>query len=150
MIVVDANVLLYAHDTSSPRQPAAFEWLGRTMNGTEAVGLGLVTVLAFLRISTDPRIFLRPLAAGEAIAIVEEWLERPNVTLLGPSDRHWQSLAEQVDRGQARGPLLMDAHIATLVLEHGAILATADRDFTRFAGLRTVDPTVAGNVHRRR
>jgi toxin-antitoxin system PIN domain toxin len=143
VIVVDANVLLYAHDASSSRHAVASEWLGRAVGGSETVGLGLVTVLAFLRISTDPRIFERPLVAADAIAIVEEWLASPNVTLLAPSDRHWRTLAEQVDRGQAKGPLLMDAHLATLVLEHGATLATTDRDFSRFPGLRTIDPTAA-------
>jgi toxin-antitoxin system PIN domain toxin len=143
MIVVDANILLYAHDTSSSRQAAASEWFGRALNGTEVVGLGLVALLAFLRISTDARVFLRPLAPAAAIAIVEEWLASPNVTLLAPGDRHWRTLAEQVDRGQAKGPLLVDAHLAALVLEHGATLATTDRDFSRFPGLRTIDPTAA-------
>lgn len=141
MIVVDANILLYAHDLSSPRQPATSDWLHATLNGPEDVGLGLVTVLAFIRIATDPRIFGRPLSSAEAISIVEEWLNRPNVSLLQPSDRHWRTLAEQADHGQARGALLMDAHLATLVRERGAVLATADRDFTRFKGLRTIDPT---------
>jgi toxin-antitoxin system PIN domain toxin len=141
MIVVDANILLYAHDSSSPRQAAASDWLSATLNGPEDVGLGLATLLAFLRIATDPRIFLRPLPAEDAISIMEEWLGRPNVTLLAPTDRHWRVLAEHVKLGQARGPLLMDAHLSALAREHGAILATADRDFSRFPGLRTVDPT---------
>jgi hypothetical protein len=141
MIVIDANLLLYAYDSSSPRHGAASDWLRRAMNGTEAVGLGLATVLAFLRISTDPRIFLRPLAIAAAIVIVEEWLASPTVTLLAPGDGHWRAFSELADRGQARGPLLMDAHLAALAIEHGATLATADRDFSRFPGLRTIDPT---------
>lgn len=141
MIVIDANILLYAHDSSSPRHAAALNWLTATINGPEQVGLGLVTILAFLRIATDHRIVNRPLPAAEAISIVEEWLDRPNVTLIGPTGRHWRTLAEQVDRGQAKGPLLMDAHLAALAREHGAVLATTDRDFRRFDGLRTIDPT---------
>jgi toxin-antitoxin system PIN domain toxin len=143
MIVIDANLLLYAHDSSSPRHGDAAGWLVRAMSGTESVGLGLATILAFLRISTDPRIFLRPFAADDALAIVEEWLATPNVTLLAPGDRHWRSLSDLAKRGQARGPLLMDAHLAALAIEHGATLATTDRDFSRFPGLRTVDPTAA-------
>lgn len=141
MIVVDANVLLYAHDASSPHHAAASDWLTATIDGPEHVGLGLVTLLAFLRIATDPRIVSQPLPPAEAISIVEEWLERPNVSLIGPSNRHWRTLAEQVDHGQAKGPLVMDAHLAALALEHGAVLATTDRDFRRFPGLRTIDPT---------
>lgn len=143
MIIVDANVLLYAHDSSSPRHAAASTWFMATIDSPEQVGFGLVTVLAFIRIATDPRIVSRPLPAAEAISIVEEWLRRPNVSLLAPSARHWQILTEQVDRGQAKGPLMMDAHLAALAIEHGAVLATADRDFRRFPGLRTIDPTAA-------
>lgn len=140
MIVIDANLLLYAHDSSSSRHVAASDWLGRAINGTETVGLGLTSVLAFLRISTDARIFQRPFASADAGAVVEEWLASPNVTLLAPGDRHWRTLSELADRGQAKGPLLMDAHLAALAIEHGATLATSDRDFSRFDGLRTFDP----------
>lgn len=143
MIVVDANILLYAHDSSSRHHAAAAEWLAATLNGPEHVGIGLVTILAFVRIATDPRVAAMPISPSDAVAIVEEWLDRPNVFLIGPSDRHWRTLAEQAELGQARGPLMMDAHLAALALEHGAVLATTDRDFSRFPGLRTVDPTAA-------
>ena len=141
MIVVDANILLYAHDSSSPRQAAASDWLTTTIDGPEQVGLGLVTILAFLRIATDVRIFSRPLAPADAIAIVEAWLDRPNVSFLAPTDRHWRTLAEHIEGGQAKGPRLMDAHLAALAREHGAVVATTDRDFRRFPGLRAIDPT---------
>ena len=141
MIVIDANVLLYAHDTSDPRHSAAARWLEASIGGREAVGLALATVLAFIRIATDPRVYEVPIGVPRAIELVESWLRRANVHLIGPTDAHWRTLADLAVTGQARGPVLMDAHLAALTLEHGATLATVDRDFSRFPGLRTVDPT---------
>lgn len=143
MIVVDANVLLYAHDATDPRQPATARWLASSIDAGEQIGLALMTVLAFVRIATDGRVYERPLAVAEAIGLVTSLLERSNVHLLQPTDGHWRKLADLAARGQARGPLLMDAHLATLTIEHGGRLATTDRDFTRFPGLRMIDPTSA-------
>lgn len=141
MIVIDANVLLYAYDGSEQRHDAAARWLEVTIGGEESVGLALTTLLAFIRISTDPRVYEVPLTADRAIDLVQSWLERDNVELIGPSEAHWTTLAALAVAGQTRGPLLMDAHLAALTLEHGATLATVDRDFSRFSGLRTFDPT---------
>lgn len=141
MIVVDANVLLYAYDRSDPRHEPAARWLEATVGGDEDVGLALTTLLAFIRISTDPRVYQAPMDAAGAIELVESWLRRANVQLIGPTDGHWRSLAGLVVAGQARGPVLMDAHLAALTMEHGGTLATVDRDFARFPGLRTIDPT---------
>lgn len=146
MIVVDANVLLYAHDASDPRQVQAARWLEDTVGGTEAVGLAMSTLLGFIRIATDPRVYLVPITAAQAIELVESWLRRANVQLIGPTDAHWRTLADLAVAGQARGPLLMDAHLAALTLEHGASLATTDRDFSRFPGLRTIDPIKDGRA----
>lgn len=111
------------------------------MGGEEEVGLALTTLLAFIRIATDPRVYQAPMDAGQAIELVESWLRRPNVQLIGPTDAHWRTLTDLVASGQARGPVVMDAHLAALTIEHGGTLATVDRDFSRFAGLRTIDPT---------
>ncbi len=143
MIVIDANLLLYAYDEIDPRHPVASRWFVNLMNGADDVGLSLVTILAFLRISTDPRIYEEPRSAPSALEIVSSWLARPNVRLLEPTGRHWSTLTDVIACGQARGPLLMDAHLATLAIEHGATLATTDRDFSRFPGIRTIDPTAA-------
>ncbi len=143
MIVIDANILLYAHDTSNPVHARSRAWLEATVAAESDVRLGVATVLAFVRIATDPRVYATPMGASEAIRIVAGLLERPNVSLVNPSDRHWALFADVAATGQARGPMLMDAHLAALVLEHGATLATADRDFRRFTGLRLVDPTEA-------
>ena len=141
MIIVDANILLYAYDRSSPRHARARTWLEATMDGSDELRFGLVTLLAFLRISTNPAVFHRPLRSSQAIAIVTSLLSGRSVGIATPSDRHWRILDELANKGQARGPMLTDAHIAALAMEHGASLATTDRDFARFPGLRLIDPT---------
>jgi hypothetical protein len=141
VIVVDANILLYAHDSSDARHPAAARWLESTFGGSDAVGLALMTVLAFIRIASDPRVYAMPMLTADAIGLVESWLQRTNVQLIGPTGGHWRTLSGIAASGQARGPMTTDAHLAALALEHGATLATVDRDFSRFAGLRTFDPT---------
>jgi hypothetical protein len=143
VILLDANLLLYAHDTTSPRHEAARAWLERTLGEEPDVRLGVATVLAFIRISTDARVYERPMEPPEAIAIAAALLARPNVSLATPGDRHWSLLAGVASDGQARGPMLMDAHLAALAIEHGATLATTDRDFRRFSGLRQLDPLSA-------
>lgn len=143
MILIDVNVLLYAYDQTDPRHDLAARWVEDVMSGVDEVGLALVTILAFLRISTDPRIHEEPREAADAIAVIEGWLAQPNVRIVEPTGRHWSTFADLASTGQARGPLLMDAHLATLAIEHGATLATADRGFRRFPGLRIVDPTAA-------
>ena len=140
MILIDANLLLYAYDASSPHHRAAREWLETTLSAPEPVGLAWMTVLAFLRIGTSPRPLENPLSAKEAAAIVAAWLKRPMVALLNPGDGHWETLCDLMVKGQARGALIMDAHLAGLAIEHGAILATTDRDFARFPGLKFFNP----------
>lgn len=140
MILLDANVLLFAYDASSPFHSKARPWLEGVLSGTEPVGIPWPTVLAFLRITTNPRVLAHPFSIEEATRAVSSWLALPHVVLPGPGERHWQILAALLDHAQARGPLVSDAHLAALAVEHGATLATADRDFSRFDGLRTTNP----------
>lgn len=140
MILIDANLLVYAHDLGSEHHARSKLWLEEVLETEGDVRFGLVTVLAFLRVITNPRVFARPLSQADAVRVVTTWLGRANVAICEPTERHWPLLAGLATDGQARGPLLMDAHVAALALEHGATLATTDRDFSRFAGLRWFDP----------
>jgi toxin-antitoxin system PIN domain toxin len=140
VILVDANVLLYAYDTSFEQHPAARRWLQATLTGPEPVRLAWTTILAFLRIGTNPRAFERPLTVREAVEIASAWLASPTVAIAEPTERHWEILARVLAVAAARGPLVMDAHLATLAIEHGATLCTTDRDFARFPGLRLLNP----------
>lgn len=146
MILVDANLVIYAYHSGHPHHVAARSWLEDSIGGSEPVGFAVVTLLAFLRISTDPRIHREPLSTATAIGIIRSWLDHPNVRMASPTEAHWRTLQEVSAKGQARGPLLMDAHLAALAIEHGATLATTDRDFSRFPGLRTMDPVTAARA----
>ena len=93
MILIDVNVLLYAYDQTDPRHDLAARWVEDVMSGVDEVGLALVTILAFLRISTDPRIHEEPREAADAIAVIEGWLAQPNVRIVEPTGRHWSTFA---------------------------------------------------------
>lgn len=136
MKVVDANVLLYAVNTDAPHHATAREWLDKALSGEETVGFSWIVLLAFLRISTHPSIFNRPLAAAEATQIVEEWLEQPGSVVIGPTSRHLGILRGLIDTNGTAGNLVSDAHLAAICVEHGAEIVSFDTDFTRFTGLR--------------
>jgi uncharacterized protein len=140
MILLDANILIYAYNPSADRHAAAKRWLEAAVAGTVPVRVAWVTVLAFVRIMTHPQVFRRPLSLQEAVGIVDEWLGHPMVSVLDAGDRHWSILRGLLLDGQASGPLSTDAHLAALAIEHGATLHTTDRDFARFSGLKVVDP----------
>jgi toxin-antitoxin system PIN domain toxin len=138
--LLDASLLLHAYDPDFQRHQQSSRWLEKTFSDPELVGLAWVAILAFLRISTNPRAFRRPFSVEEATRIVSEWLGRPNAVILEPGLRHWEILSGILSTAQARGDLVTDAHLASLAIEHGAVLCTDDRDFARFPGLRTLDP----------
>jgi toxin-antitoxin system PIN domain toxin len=98
------------------------------------------TIVAFLRISTNPRVFERPLSTGEAETTVSSWLALPAISTIDPGERYWEVLKGLLHRAQVSGPLVTDAALAALAIEHGATLCTTDRDFARFPGLRTFNP----------
>jgi uncharacterized protein len=133
--VPDANVLLYASDSSSRHHVSARAWVERALSATETIGFAMVALLAFVRISTSPRVMATPLPPRAAFDQVEEWLTQPPAVVLHPGRRHiglWRELAET--SGTA-GNLTTDAHLAALAIEHGASLASFDGDLHRFPGL---------------
>ena len=140
MIVLDANLLLYAYGAGSPRHKQARAWLEKVLSGAEPVGLPWQSLTAFIRIATYPRLpgFCRSIE--EVSRTVDEWLEQPNVRVLTPGDDHWLLLRRMIVEGQASGPLVSDAQLAALTIEYGGVLHTTDRDFARFPGLRWKNP----------
>ncbi len=146
MILLDANLLLYAYNASFPQHERARVWLEEVLSRPEPVGISWTTILAFLRIATNPRAFEAPLSPEEAIACVDAWLGCPQVVILEPTDRHWEVLVRLLRSSRIRGPAVMDAHLAALAIEHGAVLCTTDRDFARFPGLRIYNPLAADEV----
>ena len=140
MILVDANLLLYAYDSESSHHEPSRRWLESALSSGRAIRFALITVLAFVRIASDRRIYARPLPPADACSLIEEWLALPNVRLLQPGPRAWRLLSTMCEEGQAKGAMVMDAHLAALAMEHGASIATTDRDFMRFPDIKLVNP----------
>ena len=135
MLLVDANVLLHAVNQRAREHHAARAWLGAALAGGEAVAFAWTVVLAFLRLSTHPAVFPRPLAAGRAAEVVQAWLDAPPAITVEPTRRHLSLVRGLLERAGTAGNLVGDAHLAALALEHGATLVSFDRDFARFEGV---------------
>jgi uncharacterized protein len=140
MMLVDANLLLYAYDPAAREHEASRHWLEASLSGTVLVRFSWLTMWAFLRIITNPRVFERPLTMAEAEHHVSSWLAQPVAGILEPGERHWEILRPLARDGQVSGPLVMDAALAAIAIEHGATLCTTDRDFARFPGLTWMNP----------
>jgi uncharacterized protein len=135
MQLVDANVLLHAVNERSREHAAARDWLQEALDGTEAVAFAWTVVLAFLRVSTHPAVFPRPLGSDQSADIVEFWLNAPAAVTVEPTRRHLPLLRGLLERAGVTGNLVGDAHLAALALEHGATVVSFDRDFARFEGV---------------
>jgi uncharacterized protein len=140
VILVDANLLIYASHREAARHEAAKAWLEARLNGSARVGLPWASLLAYLRITTNPRLFERPLKVAQASAQVAAWLELPTVWTPAPGPGHGALLARLLLELGAGGNLVTDAHLAALALEHGLTLCSTDRDFAKFANLSWHNP----------
>ncbi len=140
MILVDANLLIYAVDADSPHHATARQWLEETLSSDTWVGLSWIVVLAFVRITTRAGIMRQPLSPERAIGFVDGWLAQPYVVLVGPGEGHWSVLSNILLTSGTAGNLTTDAHLAALAIEHGCEIASADNDFRRFTGVTLVNP----------
>ncbi len=139
MILVDANLLIYAHVKDFAEHTGAREWLDEQINAQPRVGFAWSSLLAFIRITTNPRIFERPLSVQKAWSQVESWLGAPASWTPTPGATHadiFGSLVPSITRPN----LVPDAHLAALAIEHGLTLCTTDGDFSRFEELRWENP----------
>ncbi len=140
MRLVDANVLLYAVNTASAHHDSSRTWLDEAVGGREPVGFAWTVLLAFLRLSTHPSVFARPLTPDEATGIVRAWLAQPAAVIVEPTARHADVLAGLLAEAGTAGNLVNDAHLAALAIEHAATVTTFDADFGRFPGVRWERP----------
>jgi uncharacterized protein len=142
LILVDANILLYAEDSLSMHHESVRVWWDAQLSGSDPVGLCWPVLTAFIRIATNARLHQRPLTLQEAIARVQSWLDQPCVRTVTPTENHWRILQEMLVKGNAVANLVSDAHLAALAVEHNCELYSTDADFARFSGLNWVNPIV--------
>lgn len=140
MLVLDANILLYAVNQDAEPHRKVKRWLEAQLSGVETVGLSWNVILAFLRLTTRPGLFRRTLSVEEALEITAAWLTQDCVTLIHPGPRHFEILRDLLRKAGTGGNLTTDAHLAALAIEHDATLCSLDRDFARFPRLPWKDP----------
>jgi uncharacterized protein len=139
-VIVDANILLFAEDRSSPHHEPATRWLTEALNGPVRVGLPWPSLLAFVRIRTNPRAYERPLPPDHAWDRVTAWLAAPAAWVPVPTERHAEVLGRLVTEHQLRSAAIPDAHLAALAIEHGVGVCSADTDFARFEAVTWFNP----------
>lgn len=142
MILVDANILITAH-MAGPQHDEARGWLDEQLWGTARVGLPWASLLAFLRLVTNPRVFARPEGIAGAWAVIDDWLSCESAWVPTPTERHATVLRDLLLNAGTGGNLVPDAHLAALAIEHGLQLCTLDRGFARFKGLNQTNPLAA-------
>jgi hypothetical protein len=140
VILLDANLLIYAHVTSSVRHDAAREWLDTQFAAGTPVALPWPSLLSFVRLVSNPRVFERPEPVADAWNQVTEWLACAGAWIPEPGERHAEILGELMRSSVTQANLVPDAHLAALAMEHGLLLCSTDGDFARFPGLRWTNP----------
>lgn len=139
-MLVDANILLFAADRTSPHHPPSVRWLEAALMGITRVGLPWESLVAFVRIATNPRVMRDPVTTRTAWGQVRDWLAAPAAWVPTPTVRHEDVLGGLLEESGATGDLVHDAHLAALALEHGLAICSADTDFARFRGVEWLNP----------
>ncbi len=140
MVLIDVNVLVYAHRLESPNHAAFRRWLEDLVNSDQAFGMSELALAGFLRIMTHPRIFRVPTPFETALRYASELRSRPNCVIVAPGPRHWETFMRLCRSARAKGNLVPDAYFAALAIESGSEWITADREYARFPGLRWRHP----------
>ena len=140
MILLDANLLIYAVNEDAPLHRKAKSWLESAIAGPDTVGFSWNVLLAFLRLATRRGLFRDPLPLDTAFELLAAWLDQPSVTVVHAGPRHLPILRGLLLPMGTGGNLSSDAHLAALAIEHGAELCSSDSDFARFPGLKWNNP----------
>ena len=140
MILIDVNVLVYAHREDAPDHKPYLDWLYSVINSEQAYGMAELALSGFIGVVTHPKIFDPPTRLNAALAFANQLLEQPNCLCVRPGPRHWDIFADLCNRSGAKGNLVADAYLAAMAIEIGAEWITTDRDFARFPGLRWRHP----------
>ncbi|HEX3884946.1 MAG TPA: TA system VapC family ribonuclease toxin [Stellaceae bacterium] len=142
-MLIDANLLIYASIEGFTQHSRARNWLDKQLSGSHGVGLPWESLLAFLRVVTNPRALPRPVSIADAWSQIVAWLDQGRVWVPAPTERHPEILGELIAATGARANLVHDAHLAAIAIGHGLSLCSADRGFACFPGLRWENPLAA-------
>jgi len=140
VILLDANLLIYAANRAAPEHERAREWLDAQLSGSARVGLPWPSLLAFVRLATNPVVLARPATPAVAWQQVEDWLSADAAWIPLPGSRHGEILGRLLQATFITSRLIPDAHLAALAIEHGVTLCSSDGDFSRFTGLKWENP----------
>jgi uncharacterized protein len=141
LIAVDTNLLVYAHREESPWHAEAYRLIEELAEETGSWAIPWPCIHEFIAIVTHPRIFAPPTPLRRAVDQVDAWLEAPGLVILSEDPDYWSSLRAVLLAGKVSGPLVHDARVAAICLQHGVKeLWSADRDFSRFSALRVRNP----------
>jgi len=139
-MLLDTNVLIYAHRRDAERHDEYRDWLESLVNGPEPYAVSDHALMAMIRIVTNPRIYPQPALLEEALAFADQYRNQPHAHVVSPGSAFWGLFATLCGQVGARGNLIPDAYLAALAIEHGCEFVTADRDFRKFPGLRSRHP----------
>jgi len=142
MILLDANVLLYIYLDVFPQHERAAAWLERLLaTRSEIVGVSWVATTAFMRISTNRRVFEVPSSPEKSADRLDELFGHPMVKMVSPAESHWSIYSGLIRDMNLTGDIVMDAHIAAIAIENNASVASTDKDFRRFSDhIKIIDP----------
>jgi hypothetical protein len=143
VILVDANLLVYAANRAAHEHARAVGWLDAQLNGTARVGLPWPSLTAFVRLVSNPVIMRRPVSTAEAWHQIEQWLACDAVWIPQPGPEHQRLLGDMISQPWMTNRLVPDAHLAALAIEHGLTMCSSDGDFARFPGLKWLNPLAA-------
>jgi toxin-antitoxin system PIN domain toxin len=140
VICPDINLLLYATFSTFPEHSNAKSWWDEILSGSQPVRFAYVVILGFIRISTNRRVLSAPLTVAQAVQVVDDWIQQPNVELIAPADGHWRNLKTMISKSNAGSNLITDTHIAALAADYGLVVYSNDTDFARFPDIKFVNP----------
>lgn len=140
MILLDVNVLVYAHRQDAPDHTAYLKWLQEAVGSEAPYGVSDLVLSGFLRVVTHPRVFRVPSPMKAALAFARVLRDRPNCVLVAPGPRHWEIFTDLCRTAAVKGNMVADAYLAALAIESGSEWITTDRDYSRFPGLRWRHP----------
>jgi toxin-antitoxin system PIN domain toxin len=140
MILIDVNVLVYAHREDAPDHNAYRSWLEEQINNNRSYGFSDLVLSGFLRVVTHPRVFNPPSDLAVALAFTQIIRSQPNAVPITPGSRHWEIYTGLCASVRVKGNLIPDAFLAALAIESGSEWITTDRDYSRFPGLKWSHP----------